>query len=94
MNALKRIWYILTLPCSEATRLASAGLEGPLERYETVALRAHRIICGPCRHFKKQLALLTSTGRLADAKSTEKLSEDAKLRLQQIVREFRSRDSE
>ena len=94
MNAFKRIWYILTLPCSEATRLASAGLERPLQWYETVALRAHRISCGPCRHFKKQLEFLTSTGRLADAKSTERLSEDAKIRLKQLVRELRSRDSE
>ena len=94
MQAFKRIWYILTLPCSEATRLASAGLDGPLQWHERAALRAHRIICGPCRHFKKQLAFLASTGRLADAKSTVKLSEDAKLRLKKILQEMLSKDSE
>lgn len=94
MRALKRVWYILTLPCSEATRLASAALEGPLQWHERAALRAHRIICGPCRHFKRQLAFLASTGRLADAKSTERLSEDAKLRLKKVLQEMLSRDSE
>ena len=92
IKALKRICYILTLPCSEATRLASAGLEGPLQWHERFALSAHRICCGSCRHFKHQLAFLLRTGRLADENSTAKLSEEAKMRLKQAVLKYASQD--
>lgn len=94
MNAFKKIWYILTLPCSEATLLASADLEGPLQWYEIAALRAHRFTCGSCRHFKHQLAFLSRTGRLADEKSSAKLSEDARVRLKQALLKSTSQESE
>ena len=53
----------LMLPCKEATRLVSQGLDRRLGFGERVALRVHFAICGGCKNFDRQLKLLRESVR-------------------------------
>jgi hypothetical protein len=58
---------ILTLRCDRASALASESYDRALSRPERIALAMHRLICGPCRRLRRQLATLRQAmGRLAD----------------------------
>jgi hypothetical protein len=58
---------ILTLRCDRATALASESYDRELSRPERIALAMHRLICGPCRRLRRQLATLRQAMvRLAD----------------------------
>lgn len=59
-SKLATIWRILTLPCSESTRLMSASLDEKLPWTERVAFRLHAVSCGSCRRFFKQIRFLHS----------------------------------
>jgi hypothetical protein len=58
---------ILTLRCDRASALASESYDRELSRSERIALTLHRLICGPCRRLRRQLATLhQAMVRLAD----------------------------
>lgn len=44
--------------CHEASVLATAAYERPLTLRERLRLALHRLFCGPCRLYKRQLRLL------------------------------------
>ncbi len=52
------------LNCRQATELAQAGLDRRLDAWSRFKLGLHRLICAPCRIYKRQLAQLR---RLASA---------------------------
>ena len=58
MKPLKSLWWVLTLPCEEASRIVSDERDRALSRLEKVALRAHLVSCGRCKRFKTQLKVL------------------------------------
>jgi hypothetical protein len=90
---------IMTLRCREATELISAAMdeEGELRLGDRVAVRLHTLICGPCRRFRTQLDRVRQWLRdgesLADTPTAPppvpggRLSEDARQRLDQLIRE-------
>ena len=45
----------MKIDCSEASTLTSASYDRKLTAGEIVRLAIHRLICGPCRLYKKQL---------------------------------------
>lgn len=75
INKVKRtllsIWRILSLPCSESTRLMSASLDEQLPWPERAAFRLHAIGCRSCRRFFRQIRFL----RAAAEKHSHNLSE-------------------
>lgn len=44
--------------CREATALALAAMDRRLSMGERIKLTLHRLLCAPCRLYKKQLALM------------------------------------
>ncbi|POZ63401.1 zf-HC2 domain-containing protein [Chromobacterium alticapitis] len=55
----------MRLSCREASRLISAGMDRPLSAAEHLKLRMHLLLCGNCRQFSQQLALLRNGARRA-----------------------------
>ena len=45
----------MKIDCREATALTSTALERKLSTREILWLAVHRLICGPCRVYKKQM---------------------------------------
>jgi hypothetical protein len=67
MAAENAYLLILTLRCDRAAALASESYDRALSRSERIALTLHRLICGPCRRLRRQLATLRQAmTRLAD----------------------------
>jgi hypothetical protein len=51
------------IDCKEASRLLSQAQERPLELRERARLRLHLLMCGMCREFERQLAVLRAAMR-------------------------------
>ncbi len=85
------IKQILALRCDESTRLISEGLDRDLPFGERLAVRLHAVSCGPCRRYRKQLALLREafkrcwTGSASLAAPGESLSDEAHRRIEQTL---------
>lgn len=47
------------LTCKQASRLVSQSLDRPLSWSERAKLKFHLMICNACRHFSRQLSLLS-----------------------------------
>lgn len=87
MKVLRRIHYILTLRCEEASRLASERLDRPLTWYERAALRGHQISCWSCRHFANQLQGIRDACQVRSTlRGHEGLSDTQKQRLEAALR--------
>ncbi len=78
MNAL---WKILTLPCEEAARIMSDGMDRSLTKVERIALRAHLISCRSCKRFRKQLVVISATARA----NSERIPDDVRERIRSNV---------
>lgn len=52
------------LDCRDATGLMSQARERPLTARERLALGLHKVMCGGCRNFDRQLDVLTEASRL------------------------------
>lgn len=78
MNA---VWKILTLPCEEASRIMSEGMDRELTRVERVALRAHLISCRSCKRFRKQLTVIHEA-----ASEKEAMPDDVRARIEDNLR--------
>lgn len=46
------------LDCRGATELAQSGLDRRLSHWARFTLGLHRLLCGPCRVYKRQIAQL------------------------------------
>lgn len=77
------------LDCRKASELAQASLDRPLSRWVRFQLGAHRLICAPCRMYKRQLAQLRRLGsQLRDsAGSTQRLDDAARERIRAYLRQ-------
>jgi hypothetical protein len=78
---MNTVWKILTLPCEEASRLISDGLDRELTMVERFALRAHLISCGRCKRFRRHL----TTIELAAKEASEPMPADARERLKNRI---------
>ena len=58
LNALKTIWYVLTLQCEEADRIRAMARTGHPTRAQRIAEALHRLSCGACRAARRQLEIL------------------------------------
>ena len=77
------------LDCRKATELAQAGLDRSLSPWARLILGAHRLICAPCRIYKRQLAQLRClVGQMRDtADPTQRLDEAARERIRAHLRQ-------
>jgi hypothetical protein len=84
--------------CEEHSRLASRDLDGPLSLWDRLNARVHRLLCPPCRQFKKQLDTIRSAckdgfselGVDQDTTGTgATLSDDACRRMKDALRKHR-----
>ena len=77
------------LDCRKATEVAQAGLDRSLSRWARFKLRAHRLICAPCRIYQRQLAQLRRLGsQLRDsADPAQRLDEAARERVRAHLRQ-------
>lgn len=73
--------------CREATQLTSAEFDRPLTLRERVRLNVHRLVCGPCRLYRRQLALLRrQAARLTASSPDVRLDERARDRIRAHLR--------
>ena len=83
---LGRFW----VNCRDASELALADCDRPLERSERIRLRVHRYLCAACRTYQQQLEVIQEVARgfrdspaeMGDAK----LSGDSKSRLRSAMK--------
>ena len=83
------VWKILTLPCSEATRLTSESLDRALPAHDRLAVRLHTLACLSCRRYRRQvLSLRRMATRLAGQidSSTRPLPDDVRERIKQSLK--------
>lgn len=78
------------LNCEQASTLASQALDRKLSWVESIGAWAHRVICAPCRAYRKQLLIMRRRGRqLGDELTTEVSMDDAaKERIRARLRKF------
>lgn len=78
------------LSCKDVTHKISQAQDHTLTRRERIAVRLHLLICGACRHFVRQLAILTAVSRRVlseDVPADDKiLSEAARHRIRDKMR--------
>lgn len=65
--------------CREATQLTSAEFDRPLTLRERLRLNVHRLVCGPCRLYRRQLALLRRQASRLTASSPDVRLPDVRL---------------
>lgn len=74
--------------CDEAVRVANRGLDEPLSLSQRLGLAIHRLICGPCRLYRKQLEAMRGVAqKLAEPQASgAALDDGARERLRQRLR--------
>jgi hypothetical protein len=92
VNRLKRIWYLLNMPCHDVADLIARGMDTDLPSSERFAVRLHLLYCRFCRRFKRQLTWLRTmfheAGRRAEADDFApplELSEQARERIRSTL---------
>ena len=85
---LDNLNVMLNLHCDRASQLLSARHERRLTLPERIGLRLHLGICGPCRRFARQIALLAQALRQLAQELDEgpALSPDQRQRLRDALR--------
>jgi hypothetical protein len=88
---VREVVKILSAPCREHTTLISRGLDGATPPEIRLALRAHFLVCGPCRRFAHQLRFIRRAARLlgagaAAAPISGRMPDDVRHRLSQRLR--------
>ncbi len=73
MNRFREVWSLLHLPCEAMSRLASESLDRDLGRAERVVLGSHRLYCGACRRYARQVARLRAGLRRLSARLDDDL---------------------
>lgn len=73
--------------CREASALTSAEFDRKLSFNERLRLGIHRLLCGPCRLYRRQMALLRArAGLLAETQATSTLDDEARARIRARLR--------
>jgi hypothetical protein len=92
---------LLNLTCREASRLISESLDRQLTRRERCALGIHKLLCGACRQFVRQMTLIRLTLasgaerlRAYASDRTVKLSADRKSQIKRLLAEARRDEGE
>jgi hypothetical protein len=81
------------IDCREASQLTSAELDRPLTLGERVRLSVHRLMCAPCRIYRRQLVLLhRQVARLPAVSSDIRLDDSARERIQARLRDAIERE--
>jgi predicted anti-sigma-YlaC factor YlaD len=77
------------LDCRQATELAQAGLDRPLSAWARCKLALHRLVCEPCRIYKRQVVQLRRlTAGLRDtAEPSPQLDSAARERIRARLRD-------
>lgn len=57
-RTLAACWYVLTLRCEEADRVACLERHGALSRRERIGAALHRMLCRSCRQAREQVQRL------------------------------------
>jgi hypothetical protein len=97
-NSLRDGYRMLSLPCSEASRLISRSMDDPLPWGQRLGMRLHVLICRLCRRYQKQLiwirkAMHRYSDRLVEETGTLHLDETARLRMKNALHEISSGDT-
>jgi hypothetical protein len=95
MRRLLTLWWVLNVPCREASQLVSESLDRKLTRAERWALRLHLLYCIACRRYRRQIFLLKSALRRPAGDrcppqgplSTTELGPEARERIKRRLRE-------
>ncbi len=75
------------IDCSEATRLTAATPERPLSLGERIGLALHRLLCPPCRFYRRQLEAMRRAARDLEAGAPDAgLGDDARARIREKLR--------
>lgn len=81
--------------CEQATTLALAAQDRTLSRGERLRLGIHRLLCAPCRIYRRQLQIMRTIGaRLREPPATAAvtLAADVRARLRERLRAARADD--
>jgi len=80
--------------CREVTQLISDGLDRPLPWTQRLAVRMHVLMCGSCNAYRRQLHAIhhaigraRQQGRLLLQQQGHRLSDDARQRIKQCLRQ-------
>lgn len=79
--------------CEQATTLALAAQDRTLSRGQRLRLGIHRLLCAPCRIYRRQLQIMRAVGarlREPPAMATVTLAADVRARLRERLRAARS----
>jgi hypothetical protein len=87
MNTLKIIGRIVSIHCSEVSRIASDELEQPVGVADRLALWGHLIGCRSCRRFRSQIGEIREQIRLvpSDYEVESRLPDAARARLRLAI---------
>lgn len=77
------VWKILTLPCEEAARIMSDGMDRELSWIERAALRGHLVSCRSCKRFRRQLRVIDAAAK----ESSEPMPDDVRERINAAIEE-------
>jgi hypothetical protein len=84
------------LNCRQITRLVSQSMDAKLPWHQRLAVRVHLLYCSWCRRYASQIQFLRKATKelanLADDEAPERLSEDAKAKIQQTLRQAMNED--
>lgn len=93
MGRVRRIWYLLNMPCKDVAERVARDIDAPLAGFERFAVELHLLYCSACRRFRRQLNLLLrilrGLGQMItrpDATPPMSLSPEAKERLRSALR--------
>lgn len=76
------------IDCREASQLTSAELDRPLTLRDRIRLGLHRLMCAPCRLYRRQLELLRrQAAKLPAAASDHRLDATARERIRARLRD-------
>ncbi|MDX1930237.1 MAG: hypothetical protein SFV81_27160 [Pirellulaceae bacterium] len=73
--------------CRDITKLISDTTERDLTLWERIDLRTHLILCGFCRRFQANVRALRRLAAGQDSSLSMKLSNEAKARIREVVRQ-------
>jgi predicted anti-sigma-YlaC factor YlaD len=89
-RALAGPYDLVRLTCEQATRVASARLDGPIPLAQRLRLAIHLAICRWCRRYARQIAFLRRVAAAASeapaADTAPRLPEDARARIKAALK--------
>ena len=62
-HRIMRFFGWIRIPCSQAHRLLSERLDGPIKASDSWRLRLHLAICDMCSRFERQIELMRTAVR-------------------------------